>query len=473
MTITHVCFSDLHFGAETSLLTNLSPNGTPDFQGASPVLSYLLLGLRALLHEQPKSQRPTLVLAGDVLELALARTHQAAMTFEKFLNLAFPGGDNDLFAREIIYVPGNHDHHLWERTRETHYLDYLRTIAPNSPLGPEWHITRLYRQGPKDFPEENLLTGLAQRNPTLRDIRVKTAYPNMGLISRDGRRSVVFTHGHFIEPLYTLMSDLKRFVFPESAPLNTLVQMEEENFAWIDFFWSTMGRSGDAGRDVQRVYEMAATEKGRNDISERLATGVVNRFLADNWIPDSVERMAFDKLFNFLLNRALTRERKHPAAPLSEGAEAGLRKYLDGPLRQQIERECRHSHLPELVSVVFGHTHKPFEQSFELPHYAYGVEVLNSGGWVVDTVERQPQHGGSMIVVDDNCRCAALRLYNETEDGHARLPVRSAAVGENELSTALQERIDATCDHWTAFAEVASKAVEVRARALAQRIGSA
>ncbi len=360
MTITHVCMSDLHFGAETSLLTELNENFEPEYSKCSPVLSCLMACLRDLMRIHESQRRPTLVLAGDVLELALSRTNEAAMTFEKFLTLAFPGGDDDLFDREVLYIPGNHDHHLWEIARETHYLNYLRTIPAGQPLGEEWHITRLYRREGEDFPEQRLLTGLANRYPSLRDVRFSTAYPNMGLRSADGKRSVIFTHGHFVEPLYSLMSQLKKALFPRRGETDTVLELELENFAWIDFFWSTMGRSGEVGDDVQRIYEMLGTPAGRMALSKRLAAGVVDRFFREDWIPDTAQQVALDVVFDGLLQRAAERERAHAGALLGPGATEGLTRYISGPLLRQVGHECRHTRAPEAISADL----RPHAQAF-------------------------------------------------------------------------------------------------------------
>ena len=58
------------------------------------------------------------------MELALANDNVAAMVFWRFLDFAMEAG-YELFGN-IIYIPGNHDHHLWESARETQYvLNYL------------------------------------------------------------------------------------------------------------------------------------------------------------------------------------------------------------------------------------------------------------------------------------------------------------------------------------------------------------
>ncbi|TPV93633.1 MAG: metallophosphoesterase [Myxococcales bacterium FL481] len=470
--ITHVCLSDMHFGAETSLLTDLSPDFRPEYQQPSPVLIQLIRCLREVVVGPPDAPRPKLVLAGDILELALARTHQAAMAFETFLCLAFPETEPDLFDREIIYVPGNHDHHLWETTREDHYLDYLNTVEPGARLGPQWHVTRLYRKQGQGWPTARVLTGLARRHPHLADLRVVTAYPNMGVRSCDGRRSVIVTHGHYIESLYTLLSDIKTLVFPEEAPPSTVIQLEAENFAWIDFFWSTMGRSGDAGDRVQQIYEMIGTEEGTQRLSERLAAGVVARFLPDNWIPDSAERFALSKLIELVAERVKNRERGDAGGVLSDAAHAGLLDYVAGPLRRQIEHECRHSCRPDDVSLVFGHTHKPFESQATIDGFREsGVGLLNTGGWVVDTVDRQPLHGAAVVVVDEDLEVASLRLYNEVPDGEDPPVVRVCSAAPNALQARLDGLVDPQREPWSSFVEVTHAAIECRAEALARRAG--
>jgi hypothetical protein len=55
--------------------------------------------------------------------------------------------------------------------------------------------------------------------------------------------------------MYLLMSRLRTMIFPDREPLRHVWDIEGEDFAWIDFFWSTMGRSGEVGKDVERLYE--------------------------------------------------------------------------------------------------------------------------------------------------------------------------------------------------------------------------
>src|SRR6266496_2199024 len=118
--IRYICVSDLHLGAENSLLTQLgSAPGEVDPSRPSEVLVEFASCLRELVRHNESLVKPTLILNGDALELALAQDNVALMAFERFLELMFPINGEALVAPKIIFNPGNHDHHLWETARET------------------------------------------------------------------------------------------------------------------------------------------------------------------------------------------------------------------------------------------------------------------------------------------------------------------------------------------------------------------
>ena len=145
--IRYICLSDLHFGAENSLLSRLVDGAVVvDTTKASPVLDGLVAAMTTLIgqnHDQ--ARKPTLILNGDVLELALADDNVALMVFEQFLDRIFPRDGEALFDPTVVYLPGNHDHHLWETARERQYGTLIHTLGPDVPLPVPWHTTRLVR----------------------------------------------------------------------------------------------------------------------------------------------------------------------------------------------------------------------------------------------------------------------------------------------------------------------------------------
>ena len=233
--IRYVCLSDLHFGEEDSLLTDLKvakPEVNP--YAASPVMQALVRCLRSLIQKNENQQtRPTLILAGDILELALSNINVAAMVFEQFVLQVVPKKSENRIFDKIVYVPGNHDHHLWEWARETQYRQFIQAHPDMEVLPIPWHKTRMFPRIPVPA---GFLNTVIQRHNHLKNYSIDTVYPNCGLQNPGGDRLAVITHGHLIEPLYRAMSYLKEVILEKRMP-NDIDGIESENFAWIDFFW--------------------------------------------------------------------------------------------------------------------------------------------------------------------------------------------------------------------------------------------
>ena len=470
--IQYVCLSDMHLGEEDSLLTNLKTASTEvdPFQ-PSPVMIQLVECIKALLKGQ--SAKPTLVLNGDILEMALTTDNQAAMVFERFVELIMPDG-GELFDR-VIYIPGNHDHHLWESARETQYVNFIAQIAPGSPLDIPWHTTNLFVDKDKDLIPLYFPTRLIQRYPHLKDRIIAAAYPNYGVLSKDGKRCVVFSHGHFIESLYRLMGNVMRMIFPDQKIPEYVWNVEALNFAWIDFFWSTMGSSGEVGRDVEIIYEKMRDKEAFKKLLHNLANSLARKLDLPGW-GDKMEATILKFAFNAAVECAYATERKKGDRLLSPEAEKGLWWYVNGPLRHQIDNECKEKEfpVPTEVTFVFGHTHKPFQEDMNFKEYTGWVDVYNTGGWVVETVDPQPLHGSGIVLVDEDLNAVSIRMYNETPDliGYPVRVEEAIHGGEkpNPLSQDIRGKINFGNDPWKSFSEAAGRAVRVRAQNLRARI---
>ena len=181
--VRYVCLSDLHLGEEDSVLSNMNEDGTEgDPTQPGPLLEQLALCIKNLAGKL-WTEKPTLVLNGDALELALCPLHRASMAFQCFIN-QLKDGDGFLFEK-ILLVPGNHDHHLWVMTREDQYRDYLQRHKQGQnvvTLPEQWHSTKLFPK-PTDEPVIcHYLTDLIRRPPVNLDLKVQVAYPNLGII---------------------------------------------------------------------------------------------------------------------------------------------------------------------------------------------------------------------------------------------------------------------------------------------------
>jgi hypothetical protein len=485
--IRYVVLSDLHFGAANSLMTSVversgvAPGGTfeADPTTPSPVLTAVLNCLRHLTAGQREA--PTLVLAGDVLDLALSPDAVAATTFERFVDEAF-AGPRRVFAPAVYYLPGNHDHHLWEGAREAQYIEYLNGLAAAAPMDPPWHTTRLLPDKQPPWTARDLISTLIQRRPGCADVAVRVVYPNLALVSPDGRCNRIVTHGHFTEPIYSLMSQLRQLLFPAQAPGAggpTIANLEAENFAWIDFFWSTLGRSGDVGADVALIYAELTNPVALDLLAANLVHGLVPRGHGPGWLRP-FETALLSGLARREVRHHTGHERANPATTLSPKGRLGLRQYLEGPLYRQLVAEL--GTIGADVGFVFGHTHKPFVERWSVAGYPGWVEVHNTGGWVVDTAEPAPTQGGVAVLLDDDLNLASLQFYRQTLGGGAGsvelLAATADAAGQdggaggNPLAARLAGEIDPTAEPWQVVSAAAGELIAQRHRLQAALLAS-
>ncbi len=480
--IRYVCLSDMHLGEEDSLLTNLKVASPElDHTAPSPVMEQLVKCLRALvLENEDKTRKPTLILNGDILEMALATENQAAVCFDRFIELIMPQG-NELFEK-IIFIPGNHDHHLWESARETQYVNYISKIDPNDiksgtkKLDPPWHTTNIFVENNPNRVTAYFMTKLIQRFSHLKEAIITTAYPNFGLLNSDGKRCILFHHGHFVESIYQLMSTLKTLIFPDRQMPKHIWDIEAENFAWIDFFWSTMGRSGEAGQDIEIIYEKMQNSKELKKLLYNAVDGIAKKYDLPGW--DFLTANAIKGLLDLAIDRISKGERKQADKILSDDANKGLFSYINGPMKEQILNELDKvrniSEMPTDVTFVFGHTHKPFEQDMNFKEIPNWTNVYNTGGWVVETEKPEPLHGGAVVLIDENLNATSLRMYNESEDANKYLVTVKESIHPGEDNNLFHKRISGlvnpSATPWKEFSTAVARAVSVRAQNLKSRI---
>src|SRR6185295_96389 len=133
-------------------------------------------------------------LNGDILEFALATDQMALRGFEQFIDLAFPVDGEPLFDEKVLYLPGNHDHHLWEVARERQYALHVAQQAPDEPLDEPWHTTPMLN--PDATVEVEVLTNIVRRRAGRDHVSIAVVYPNLGFVQADTNQAVIFHHGH-------------------------------------------------------------------------------------------------------------------------------------------------------------------------------------------------------------------------------------------------------------------------------------
>jgi len=378
----------------------------------------------------------------------------------------------ELFDRTIYYNPGNHDHHLWETARETQYIEkYLSGTKWGDSLKAPWHTTNMFL-GEYDpvpcYPLNRLLARFEPKYPDGTQPEFVVVYPNFGVRSSDKQKCVIFSHGHYIESIYRLMTTFRSMLFPDRTGPELIWDLESENFAWVDFFWSTLGRSGDVGSDVELIYDKLQSDAQLKKLVSNLAEGIAAKYSLP-WVPHTVEHMILASLLTFLLGNVANREVKHTDTPLSQDAETGLRDFMEKFLLKQIQTDNA-GLVPADVAFIFGHTHKPFEEARQYKGYGGDVKVFNDGGWVVDSMTPAQLQGGAVVLVDDDLNTASVRLYNEAgSNSQPPSPPRVSEVIDNPLVQQLKSLISANTAPWKAmtqavFAEIPRQRANLNAK---------
>jgi hypothetical protein len=302
---------------------------------------------------------------------------------------------------------------------------------------------------------------------------VTTVYPNLGLL-KDGNKCVVFSHGHFTESIYLLMTELMSMFFPGRRKPSLIWDIEAENFAWIDFFWSTMGRSGAAGSDVEMIYDKLQDPNQIMDLVENFLEAILAQRHKHHAF-DHFEAKELSKLLSVFLDKVAATERSDTGGVLSPDGRAGLKAYLEGPLREQILLENDQT-MPSELTFVFGHTHKPFEQDSHFDGAPFWTSVYNGGGWVVDTPTPQPINGGAAILLDADLNAASLRFYNQSANVDGYSVTVEAATDEGSPQNPLLERlssiVDPAKDPWKAFSQTVARMVPIYCASIETHIKS-
>ena len=457
--VRYIVLSDVHLGAGNSILTRLAPGQTvADTHDASPALLSLVDCLRALVAGCNGAGRPpTLVAAGDLIDLALSKPDRALPVFGLFTKALLATGD-PVVADELILLPGNHDHLTWDYARERWLEDQM--IASGGHLSPDAGR----HTGPMLLEREPAitstpLTALMRASTQRAGARVRVLYPDLALPSADGRRLVLVTHGHYIDPVCTSMSEFARLFAPHAQLPRDAETLERENWPWIDFFFSSMTRSGKPGALIELVYEALQDEQAFDRLVDTVARNVT---IDQGRLKGDAERWAIKHVTGALVGKISTaRERANQSGVLSAGARKALATYI-GALRRRVEADL--GELPVETSLILGHTHKPFAEPWTDDAWpGGGLAVYDAGGWVVDHHEPRPFVGGGVVLISDDLDVALVRMYQQIADpARWRITVETADGSAGEFADTLRGLIDPDAPPWSTFAAAAAELVVER-----------
>lgn len=473
----YICLSDLHLGAAYSTLTYADAQGRPDPARPSDTQVAFGAALRQLLATMG-GPPPTLILLGDVLDMGLSPMGDVAAAFRSFVETVMLDNGRPAFAPRVLYVPGNHDHHLWRIAQDQQFQDALRQGRIDDDLIK--HTELFESDGDSARIASSMLTRLMAGCPGLADARVDIAYPNLGLRDTQRGRCVVLHHGHYIDPIYRVMTMLDAQAPGRSSGRNpravTVADLESQNGAWVDFIWSDLGSSGLTGAGAGKLYEVMRDAAASHDFAQRLAAALLAKLDQNFGMSGSMDVFQGVTLSQLVLGaldvtlgRGAQSQRDGYSQVMSTDDVADLRWYLSGPVRLQLEQAGLDPAALEL-SFIFGHSHKPFEDELPVAGFDRPAGIFNTGGWVMDQPTMTSTQGASAMFIDDELNVASLRLFNDPVNGRMA-PVHARGVGGfrdrgNPMLSALAAGIERTAPAWEAFSRNAQQATERRAAGL-------
>lgn len=367
--------SDIHLGASTSLLTAIDYDAEKNqlFERplAAAVLDKLLTDLKERLFGEKIQQ---CILLGDIFDFSFASYGLAMRNGRWFFQKLV---EADLF-EEFVYLPGNHDHHLWHQICE-HY--YLISELENPPL-----------DYPQTLPASLLLqrTFLDRLMPEGHSLQV--TYPNYEM--KVNGKMFFLHHGHFLQKLYIAASQF----LAESIQTNSIEDLEMLNAPFLEFGWYSIGQAYNTGQNklLDRLYFMFKNQNTQGlDRLLKLFLQKIDRWeprrkrrrwnvfglITDNlikWIgPFLIKRLFFKqtRLFSKAQHASSARHKR-----LTPSMQNAITEYVEKYLVSDIG-ECRH------CNFIFGHTHEP--ENIEIHHEPHQrtYHIYNTGGWIVDSLD--------------------------------------------------------------------------------------
>jgi UDP-2,3-diacylglucosamine pyrophosphatase LpxH len=431
--------SDTHFGDDLCALVRPSPGGgTPE-----PGPAYA--ALRAAV-----GQVDYLVLLGDIIDLSVAGYEDAYRDAKAF----FTALQRDGLARELVYVPGNHDFDIWNVVEhQVSVINQLkqgelprpfkravpgvidaretepRLRLPDVSAHPEWRSART-DYGGLFLDHITLRPGGDGRRGEGERLTFDFAYPNLYLVTEEGE-SVLFTHGHYFEAYWTLLGEWAVRLAADDLPHERPGELSVRELVGVNLPLHQLACSGigqaqpltalarrlqldlSAGRTDRVSRYLERLEEVFAGSSVPVLTRLVRRLLARRARSLIVaalaeaERTRFSRSF---LSRPAVRER--------------FRRYYRSCLVELDRLRADHGlDLPPPRHVVFGHTHQPIPWgSDELTDSVDGHEVrlCNTGGWVLKKgAGGEIEFAGAEVVV------------YETGRGVRSVPIRAADLGGN------------------------------------------
>lgn len=363
--------SDFHFGEDGCLFETNEEN-----------IKNFILFVKSTLKTKPKYY-DVLILLGDIFDLSLAPIPKIFEVFKKFINELSNSG----LVKNIVYIPGNHDHHFWVQVNEKYHI--IDPASQNKDI--DFSMNGGYLPHVNYNYCDTFLNGLLNTKDNEEiDIKFHVAYPNILWKPKLAEKLFIFTHGHLFDATFTLISSIYEDAM--DMKIEKLNQLEGINSGWTEFVWYFLGQAELVGAnglldklyyDIQQgttqALEKMVHNLFKNRIKKMIDEMITSRGI-NAFVSNISEKVVLD-IFKFIIKKyagsleirkANDRNTKIDDPKLFERITDYYKKFILGSnvlgLTDINDKN---------VCLLFGHTH-----SFGYAQIPDSIECYNTGSWL-------------------------------------------------------------------------------------------
>ena len=316
-----------------------------------------------------------LVFNGDILELAIAGLDEAYRDLKLLFKALAEAGP----VKRIVWLPGNHDHHIWRTIGENIQVDGMLRKGLSPPGHKDYScrfVDQRYSSKNPDHEPYIPYPVLWPEGSEAPEFVIK--YPHHLVhvpknSETDGHDHYLITHGHFLEDLFKPVN----FLIEPSR----LAQLEAFNNFWLEAFDYHLGHADKLTDNVKELEEKFTDPNGGAE-----AKATVKKMLDsvyENLKKQLGLKFPLTCIIRFVLRRLIRRlpepgaeselrkEGKLSKEPLTPKLEKSIREYITKYILDRYVRkpsddgfECTppqvDKDIPTPFTFIFGHTHLPF-----------------------------------------------------------------------------------------------------------------
>jgi hypothetical protein len=417
--------SDTHLGDPKSVMANKNGVGTRYEK------------FRSIIKDNLATEIDYLILLGDIMDFAVSSYQEAYDAGKRF----FIQLKHDKVAKQIIYVPGNHDFDLWHTIEyEVNVINKIMNFKPvelfrfsvpaiiDDRANSRTRGFTLRNVTVKDIPNKPKYAGLFLDHITSQDTGETTvfnfAYPNIYMVTDN--ESILITHGQYLEQYWSMTGDLAIKVFGKDLDIKDKSHLDLKEAVGINFPLSQLSSSGSgqAGPLTERIQaiEHMVYDKKYKDLETYLDQAI--QILKS-------QGGFFFKFLLWLINvkkkviKAVTKMQKTQYNEEFTQKDEVRHRFMDFYIASikeidALKNDAVHIDIPYPTKVIFGHTHCPISWGFagkpnDKPlHTPDGKPILlyNCGGWLAKKTESGQEEfkGGEIFLYETGKEIFSVRV---------------------------------------------------------------